>query len=169
MNRIIALIFINLVTLSAAFSQGQKAKPVFKEVSGFQVVKSIFPTAAELVQANEVWFKIVDDKKAVLGYCISSKPYSSGIIGYNGETPVIVVFDKNCVVKKVSILSNSETAGYLAKLERQNFFKNWYGLTIKDAMNVKASADSYSGATISANALRQNVDLILRKAYSKRL
>ena len=82
---------------------------------------------------------------------------------------MIVVFDKNCVVQKVSILSNSETAGYLTKLERQNFFKNWYGLTIKDAMNVKASADSYSGATISANALRQNVDLILRKAYSKRL
>ncbi len=169
MNRIIALIFINLVTLSIAFSQAPKAKPIFREISGFQIVKSMFPTATELVQANDVWFKIVDDTKTILGYCISSKPYSAGIIGYNGETPVIVVFDKNFVVQKVSILSNSETAAYLTKLERQNFFKNWCGLAIKDAVNVKAGADSYSGATISATALKQNVDLILRKAYSKRL
>lgn len=168
MKRIFALLlFINLVSLNIVFSQTAKVPVVYKEISGFQVVKSVFPSAEEIVQANEVWFKIVDANKNVLGYCLSSKPYSSDVIGYNGTTPVIVVLDKNRVVQKVSILSNSETLAYLNKLERQNFFKNWCGLSVKGALNVKATADSYTGATITSVAIRKNLDIILRKAYTK--
>lgn len=169
MKRFFVLILVNLVSLTIVFSQSSKAPVIFKEISGFQVVKGVYPTAEEIVQANEIWFKIVDANKNVLGYCLSSKPYSSDIIGYNGPTPVIVVLDKNCVVQKVSILSNSETLAYVNKLERQNFFKIWCGLSVKDALNVKATADSYSGATITSVALRKNLDIILRKAYTKKL
>jgi len=38
------------------------------------------------------------------------------------------------------------------------------GLTIRDAMNAKATPDSYSGATITAVAIRRNLDILFRKA-----
>lgn len=150
-------------------AQDHKEPVVVTEVSGMQVVKSIFPEAAEIVQANEVWFKIVNAKKELLGYCLSSKPFSEGIKGYNNTTPVIIVMDNSKVIKKITLLTHSETKAYIAKLERQKFFASWQGLTLRDALNAKAAPDTYSGATITAGAVRRNVDLVLRKANEKRL
>lgn len=163
-------LFLVLSVIAVSLQAQQHKEPVVvTEVSGMQVVKSIFPEAAEIVQANEVWFKIVNAKKELLGYCLSSKPFSDGIKGYNGTTPVIVVMDNSKVIKKITLLTHSETRSYIAKLERQKFFGCWQGLTIRDALNVKATPDTYSGATLTAGAVRRNVDLVLRKANEKRL
>ncbi len=99
-----------------------------------------------------------------MGYCLSSKPFSDGIIGYHNTTPVIVVTDKNKTIQKVALLSNWETASFLKKLERQNYFNNWNGLKVKDAIKKKPAVDSYSGATITATAVSKNVEIILSKA-----
>lgn len=163
-------LFLVLSVIAVSLQAQQHKEPVVvTEVSGMQVVKSIFPEAAEIVQANEVWFKIVNAKKELLGYCLSSKPFSDGIKGYNGTTPVIVVMDNSKVIKKITLLTHSETRSYIAKLERQKFFGCWQGLTIRDALNAKATPDTYSGATLTAGAVRRNVDLVLRKANEKRL
>lgn len=169
MKKYISLLFTTFVVSTALFSQvnehkGKTVAPVLKEISGLEVVKSVYPGATEVVKSNGVWFNVVDANKKVLGYCLSSKPYSKGIKGYNNETPVIVVTDKNKIIKKVAILSNWETAAYLKKLERQNYFNSWNGLKISEASKKKASADSYSGATITAGALSKNVEIILKKA-----
>jgi len=145
----------------------RKDVPVFKEVSGLDVVRSIYPEAAAVEKSNGDWFNIVSADKKVLGFCLSSKPYSEGIKGYNNTTPVIVITDKNKTIQKVAILSNWETAAYLKKLERQNFFNTWNGMKIADAAKKKATVDSYSGATFSATALSKNVEIILNKAVKK--
>lgn len=143
--------------------------PVLKEISGFQEVKSIISQATEIVQINDVWHKILDNKKEIVGYCMSSKPYSNDIKGYHGSTPVMIILDKNKKIKRVSMLSHYETQSYIDMLRYQNFFKSWEGLTIREAMNAKAPADSYSGATITAVAIRRNIDILLRKAYENRI
>jgi Na+-translocating ferredoxin:NAD+ oxidoreductase RnfG subunit len=143
--------------------------PVLKEISGLQEVKKVMPTAIEIVQINDVWHKIVDKSNVLLGYCISSKPYSEGIKGYHGATPVIVILDKEKRIKKITMLSHYETLSYIEMLKHQKFFASWEGLTIRDAMNAKATSDSYSGATITAVAIRRNLDILFRKAYEKRV
>ncbi|MEN6617935.1 MAG: FMN-binding protein [Rikenellaceae bacterium] len=168
MKKYFSLLFIIFTLTTNLFSQangkGKAESAVFKEVSGLDVVKTIYPDAAAVEKGNGVWFNVVDANKTVIGYCLSSKPYSDGIIGYHNTTPVIVVTDKNKIIKKVAILSNWETPAFLKKLERQNYFNSWNGLKIDEASKKKASADSYSGATISAGALSKNVEIILKKA-----
>ena len=161
-------ILYNTPLLSQHQSRGDEV-PVLKEISGMQEVKKVMPTASELVQVNEVWHKIVDKSKVTIGYCMSSKPYSDGIKGYHGTTPVIVILDKEKKIKKVTILSHYETQSYIEMLKHQKFFASWEGLTVREAMNIKATPDSYSGATVTAVAIRRNLDILLRKAYEKRI
>jgi Na+-translocating ferredoxin:NAD+ oxidoreductase RnfG subunit len=141
---------------------------VLNEVSGLEVVQSIYPEAVAVEKGKEVWFKVVGADKKVLGYCLSSKPYSDTIIGYNNITPVIVVTDKRKVIKKVAILSNWETPFFLKKLEKQLYFNTWDGLKIEEAHKRRANVDSYSGATLSARALSKNMEIILDKALINR-
>lgn len=169
----IALLYLFLLAqfINPLYSQHKgngKEIPVLKEISGFQEVKKIFPQAQELAQINDVWHKIIDNKKQTLGYCISSKPYSEGIQGYHAATPVLIIMDNEKIIQRVTLLSHYETQSYVEKLKQNNFFASWEGKTIKDAMNVKASPDSYSGATITSVSIRRNIDIILRKAYEKR-
>ena len=164
-------LFILAQSINPIFSQHKgngNEIPVLKEISGFKEVKKIFPQAHELAQINDVWHKIVDNQKQTLGYCISSKPYSEGIKGYHAATPVLIILDKEKTIKRVTLLSHYETQSYVEMLKQNNFFASWEGKTIKDAMNAKASPDSYSGATITAVSIRRNIDIILRKAYENR-
>jgi len=169
MKKYFSLLFLIFTIATNLFSQANNGKvrtevAVFKEVSGLDVVKTIYPDASAVEKSNGVWFKIIDANSKVLGYCLSSKPYSDGIVGYHNTTPVIIVTDKSKIIQKVAILSNWESPGFLKKLERLNYFNNWTGLKIKDALKKKATADSYTGATISATALSKNVEIILEKA-----
>jgi Na+-translocating ferredoxin:NAD+ oxidoreductase RnfG subunit len=163
-----ALLFAIFVTVTSGFAQhsnaGKKQAPVFKEISGLEIIKSVYPSATAVEKNNGVWFGIVDANKKVIGYCLSSKPFSDGIIGYNNTTPVLVITDMKKVIQKVAILSNWETAAYVGKLQRQTFFDTWNGMKVSDALKKKAPADSYSGATITATALLKNLEIILTKA-----
>jgi len=171
MKKVLSLLFITFALTIIAGAQPNKSQrkdvPVLKEVSGLEVVKSVYPEAVAVEKFKGDWFNIVSADKKVLGYCLSSKPYSDGIKGYNNTTPVIVITDKNKTIKKVAILSNWETAAYLKKLERQKFFNNWDGMKVSEAANKKATPDSYSGATFSATAISKNVEIILKKAAQK--
>ena len=168
MIKYFSLLFITFAFTTNLFSKAnEKVKGEVtgqKEVSGLEIVKSIYPDAYKIEKGNGVWFNIVDANKTVLGYCLSSKLYSDDIIGYNSTTTVIIITDKSKIIKKVAILSNWETATILKKLERQNYFNSWNGLKINDALKKKPSVDSYSGATITAEALSENVKIILKRA-----
>jgi len=170
MKKYISLLFILFTCSTTSFSQGngKSNNAVLNEVSGLEVVQSIYPEAVAVERGKGVWFNVVNANKKVLGYCLSSKPYTDSIIGYNNTTPVIVVTDKLMVIKKVAILSNWESPFFLKKLEKQKYFNTWDGLKIDEALKKKATVDSYSGATISARALSKNVEIILDKAVKNR-
>lgn len=84
------------------------------------------------------------------------------VIGFAGPTPVeITVTDGK--ITSVKPLPNDETPGYFRKLTTSNFFKNWDGLTLKQAVDKKV--DAISGATYSSRAIIENV----RKGASSQL
>ncbi len=154
-----------LLITSSLHSQGRsKEVPVLKEISGLEVIKTVFPNATAVEKSNDVWFRIIDSEKKLIGYTMSSKPYSGDIQGYHNTTPVVIVLDKERVIKKVAILSHWETASYVTRLERLKFFDTWNGLKPADALKKRATADSYTGATITASAVSKNVEAVLKKA-----
>ncbi len=163
-SAVILILFSTFIT-----AQGKKEIPVLKEISGLQVIKTIYPQASAVEKINDVWFRIVDEKKSIIGYTLSSKPFTDKIIGYHNTTPVIIIMDKQKIIRKVTILSHWETASYITRLERQSYFDTWNGLTIENALKKRAGADSYTGATVSAVSLSKNVEIILKKALENKI
>lgn len=150
-------------------ANGKKETPIFKQVAGLDVIKSIYPEAIAVEKVNNVWFKILDAGKNMLGYTLSSKAYSDGIIGYHDVTPVIVITDKDKVIKKVALLSNWESTAYIRKLERQTFFNTWNGVKVAEAASKKPTVDSYTGATYTASAIKKNMDKVISAANSNKI
>jgi Na+-translocating ferredoxin:NAD+ oxidoreductase RnfG subunit len=156
---LIAFLCIGSVVTAQENRPKKEAKPVLHEVSNKDVVQSIFPEAAKVVKANEYWFKVSDNDNKTLGYAMSSANYCKTVKGYNNMTPVMIITDKNQVIKKVSLLTNWETLGYVRKLEKKGFFNLWVGKTLKEAK--KVHVDGYTGATCTALAVSKNVDFLL--------
>ena len=159
-------LYIVACVSSFTFAQQKKGepKPVFHEVSNKNVVQSVFPEATKVEKENEFWFKIIDQNNKIIGYALSSAPYCKEIIGYNNTTPVLIVADKNMVIKKTALLSNWETIGYVKKLENKGFFDLWTGKSIKQAKTVEI--DGYTGATVTAKAVGKNISFILENGLN---
>lgn len=156
---LLTLFSIFSATTLLAQQKKEEPKPVFREVSNKEVVQSVFPGAAKVEKENEYWFRVLDANNKVVGYAMSSAPFCQDIKGYYNSTPVLIVTDSNLVIKKIAMLSNWESAGYVRKLEKKGFFEMWNDKTIKDARTVQA--DGYTGATITARAVSKNIDFLL--------
>jgi hypothetical protein len=169
----ISKVFIALVFISSTitlFGQGngrgrKGAEPVLHEVSGKEVVQSIYPDAVKVEKVNDYWFKILDKAGKTIGFAMSSTSYCKDIIGYANQTPVIIITDKSFIVKKVALLSNCETFAYVHRLENNGFFNLWNGKTLKAAKSVQI--DGYTGATYTATAVSKNVDFLLTHGIEK--
>ena len=64
-----------------------------------------------------------------------------------------IYIQKNKIVK-IEALKNQETPKYFAKIKKQMLDK-WNGMTVKDAQ--KAHVDGVTGATLSSDAVKENV------------
>lgn len=118
-----------------------------------------FPTAKSVNKAAK-WTEVYDSSKQLLGYAVYSKPASDGIKGYAGETPVLVALDSKKVILGVYLLQNQETPRFAKRVEDAGFYKNWNGLTVKQAL--KKEVDAVSGATFTSRAVAQSVLAALR-------
>lgn len=117
------------------------------------IVKA-FPTVKEVKKAKK-WIEVYDANKNLLGYAVYSKPASDGIKGYNGETPVLIALSPKKVILGVWLLENKETPKFAKKVEDAGFYKNWNGLTVKQAL--KKEVDVVSGATYTSNGVIKSV------------
>jgi Na+-translocating ferredoxin:NAD+ oxidoreductase RnfG subunit len=161
-------IILFLMTLNA-FSQhrnAREAKPIFTEVSNKAVVQSVYPEATRVEKINEFWFRIVDDKNKLYGYAMNSTPYSNNIPGYNGPTPVMIITDKNLIIKKVALLSHYETPGYIRRMNQMGFFNSWDEVKLQDA--IKVVPDGWTGATLTAESVKKNVDYMVENGLKNR-
>lgn len=122
------------------------------------IVKA-FPTAKS-VKKTKKWTEVYDANNKLLGYAVYSKPASDGIKGYNGETPVLIALSPKQVILGVWLLENKETPKFAKKVEDAGFYKNWNGLTVKQAL--KKEVDVVSGATYTSNGVIQSVKAALK-------
>jgi len=156
--------FISLLFLTVVlYAQPGRNRSVLHQVSNKDVVQSVFPEAVKVSKINDYWFSVVDSKGKTLGYALSSEHFCENIIGYQAQTPVLIITSKKLIIKKVALLSHHETPGYVQILDRNGFFRLWDEKSIVEAEAVKI--DAYSGATMTAKAVNENVKFLLEKGY----
>jgi hypothetical protein len=158
------LFLISTTLLTAQSRQSKEADPILTPVSNKAVVQSVFPEATRVEKVNEYWYKIVDDKNTLYGYAMNSIDYCKDVMGYNNTTPVMIVTDKKYIIKKIALLSHYETRGYIRRMQQMGFFNSWDELPLRDAL--KVVPDGWSGATVTAEAVKKNVDFLVTKGLT---
>ena len=151
-----AFILITLAVMAVAFMPFRsfaQQKTVPEQVS------KIFSTASSL-EAQGVWSRVFDAKGTLLGYVAYSKPASNGIQGFNGETPLMIIFDAKKTIRKVVLLDNNETPGFVSRVEQGGLFDAWNGMTIDQALDAKV--DAISGATFTSTGVKQSLQACLQ-------
>jgi hypothetical protein len=159
---LVALLLLSGVAMA---QEPRKDPPVLHQVSNQLVVQSIYPSASKVDKVNEYWYKVLDAQSTLLGYAMNSSDYCKDVKGYNDLTPVMIITDKTFVIKKVAILTHWETLSYVKRLEKNGFFNCWVGKPVKEAKTAKM--DGYSGASITATAVKKNVDFLLKNGARK--
>ena len=88
-------------------------------------------------------------------YVVNTTTLGKGVVGYVGTTPLKIYIQKDKIVK-VEALKNQETPKYNAKVKRMLLTK-WDGMKVKDV--AKQKVDGVTGATITSDAMKKNVQL----------
>lgn len=86
-------------------------------------------------------------------YIVNTTTLAKNVRGYRGTTPLKIYIKKD-KIEKVEALKNRETPEYFEQVT-QEMFPKWKGMTVKKALS--ADVDAVTGATLSSNAVRENV------------
>ena len=86
-------------------------------------------------------------------YVVNTTTLATDVEGYMGTTPLKIYIQKN-KIQKIEALRNQETPKYFAKIKKQ-LLNKWDDMTVKKAQ--KAQVDAVTGATMSSEAVKENV------------
>lgn len=88
-------------------------------------------------------------------YVVNTTTLGKNVVGYVATTPLKIYIQKDKIVK-VEALKNQETPKHNAKVKRMLLTK-WDGMKVKDV--AKQKVDGVTGATITSDAMKKNVQL----------
>lgn len=86
-------------------------------------------------------------------YVINTTTLSQDVKGYLSNTPLKIYIKKD-KIQKIEALANQETPKFFQRVKTAMLNK-WNGKTVKAAQ--KLQVDGVTGATLSSNALKENV------------
>ena len=86
-------------------------------------------------------------------YIINTTTLAKNVRGYRGTTPLKIYIKKN-KIEKIEALKNRETPDYFEE-GAHVMLPKWKGMTVKKAL--QTNVDGVTGATLSSNAVRENV------------
>ena len=92
-------------------------------------------------------------KKADGTYVVNTTTLASDVKGYRSTTP-LNIYIKNGKVEKVEALKNQETPKYFVQVKNAILSK-WNGQKVAKAAKMKV--DGVTGATMSSDAVKENV------------
>lgn len=94
---------------------------------------------------------------------VNTTTLAADVKGYNGPVPLEIHIKKDRIVKIVT-LTNSETKKYIDVVSKK-LLPQWQGMKVSEALT--ADVDAVTGATMSSNAIKENVKRGL-KYYKKK-
>lgn len=129
-------------------------------------VKPYFADAAKTKAMDTAYYEVKDSKGNKLGTVLFSSPYSDGIKGFNGPTPLLIALNAEGRIKNVVLLENQETPVYAKRVVEGGLYQAWNGLTVDEAL--EKQVDAVSGATFTSNGVKKSLIASL-KAYQRQL
>lgn len=132
-------------------------------------IHDLFPDAQQVQLLDTSYFAVKNAENETVGSVLLSSPYSDGIKGYAGPTPLLIALDKEGKIMQVRILANRETPGFLKSVTNAGFFESWNGLTVDEAL--QKNVDAVSGATYSSrgiqNSLKARLAVVSRQSVAE--
>lgn len=118
-------------------------------------VQDLFPEAQQLQFLDTSYFAVKNAENETIGSVMLSPPYSDGIKGYAGPTPLLIALDKDGKIMQVKLLANRETPGFLNSVIKAGYLDSWNGLTVNEAL--QKNVDAVSGATYSSKGIQNSL------------
>lgn len=148
-------LIIALSTLT--FAQCTSYTPTEKDlpIETLTSLQTAFPKAAYVELTAEATYAVKDAKGKVIGTVLLSSPYSDGINGFNGPTPLQIALDNSGKIIEVRVLDNDETPNFLKRVTDAGYLNSWNGLTVEEALNKEM--DAVSGATYSSRGIQNSL------------
>lgn len=154
---IIYLISLNFRIANEEPREDQERTEVWSVVP-LEAVKKYFPASTEIEKINDVRYDVKAGQQ-VIGKLLVSTPIADDLIGYAGNVPLFLAVSNEDVILGLTLLNNSESPGFLKRLEKKNLFSAWDGKTLEEAEQLNVEA--VSGATMSSDAIRGGVKRVL--------
>ena len=129
-------------------------------------IQPYFADAAKTKAIDTAYYEVKDTKGNKLGTILFSSPYSDGVKGFNGPTPLLIALDADGRIKKIVLLDNQETPNFAKRVVEGGLYEAWNGLTVDEALG--KDVDAISGATYTSNGVKKSLVARL-KAYQRQL
>ncbi len=105
-------------------------------------------STAFMLQSSEPITKLSDGT-----YVVNTTTLAQDVKGYKSPTPLKIYINKD-KIQKIEALPNQETPKFFKRVEN-GILGSWNGKSVKAASSLKV--DAVSGATLSSNAVKENV------------
>ena len=125
-----------------------------------------FADAAKVQTVDTAYYEVKDAKGNKLGTILFSSPYSDGVKGFNGPTPLLIALDADGRIKNIVLLENQETPNFAKRVVEGGLYEACNGLTVDEALG--KDVDAISGATYTSNGVKKSLVARL-KAYQRQL
>ncbi|BDC36492.1 RnfABCDGE type electron transport complex subunit G [Candidatus Methanoliparum sp. LAM-1] len=148
-KRVVVLTIIILASSLSIYVYNNTVEDVLKEQEMAELtehINMIFPDAERFIQKDDIYYVYSDDE--IIGYAFEAIGK-----GYGGDITILVGInnDEDLTIKKVSVLSHSETPGLGARITEDEFVSQFDNKPI-DAIKLEG-IDAITGATISSKAV----------------
>ena len=120
-----------------------------------------FPEAQHLEYLADDEAMVLASDRRKLGRLLHSQPSTRHIIGYASWLPIVIGIDNDNRIAGLFLQKNSETPGFVKRLEKEGFFASWNGVIASEALSLPV--DAVSRATMTSRATIDSFRLRLAK------
>lgn len=152
------VLFLSALALAHAVRRGPSTPAANSAEAplGAETAARVFPgTVATRLAAGGGWTLCLDAAGNRLGAVASSQPHLDGILGHGGPVPVLIGADREGIIRRIVLLDNRETPGFVRRVERAGFLDQWTGRSVAEAAHLEV--DAVSMATLTSSAIARTV------------
>ena len=146
---LVAVVLIRVFTTEKDCSKENLPKIELSEIC------DLFPEAQQLQFLDTSYFAVKDAENEVIGSVLLSSPYSDGVKGYAGKTPLLIALDNEDKIMQIKLLANHETPGFIKRVTKSGYLESWNGLSVDEAL--QKNVDAVSGATYSSKGIQNSL------------
>lgn len=138
---------------------GEKPSYRFPKALALADVKPFFDGATSIRQSTPLTTVIKGNE--IIGYASRTSPAADAIMGYQGPTDTLVLFDADKRVKRIAVRRSYDNEEYVDYVREDGYFpKLFNGKTIEDLSTLdlaKEQVEGVSGATMTSVAMAEGL------------